>query len=227
MKVKNLVPEVYYRDSRDFSYIGRVCEILFNYMKTNVDLVGQSPVNEEVPDCIVDLLATTLGFESKHKYQTLDLVSICSSFTELLRNKGNRLSIEEAVTILMRTQNINEEIDIDVDEVDKHKYIIYVPKTLDDIILLEDLFEYILPTGVTYSFRIKSSASGDYKTDVEVEDNVETYTMSGHQLGQVGGKVTGFDNTDESKYGSNENRSMTYTGTIPGEDDDTSENGGN
>lgn len=235
MIVRDLVPEIYYRESRDFSYVGRLFEILFNYLKTNVDLVGETPINNEVPDSIVDLVATTLGFESKHKYQTNDLVAICSAFTLLLRNKGNALAIEQAITILLHTQGIEETFEVDVDEQDRYKYIISVPKTLDDIILLEDVLDYILPTGMTYTFRLKSSGGGNVGDNYDVEDSVNVIkTMKDYQLGQVGGRFDNNNkfNTIESEYDTTvgttttkANRSMTYTSEVVGADN-TSNNEG-
>ena len=44
MEVRKLVPDVYYRESRDFSYIGRLIEILVNYNKTGADLVKKGVI---------------------------------------------------------------------------------------------------------------------------------------------------------------------------------------
>ena len=192
MKVDKLVPEIYYRESRDFSYVGRLFETLFNYLKTNVDLVGESlifPVNEEASSSIIELLSTSLGFESKHKYQNKDLIYLCSVFAYLLRNKGNKHSIEDAITTLLRSQNINDSFDISADEDEDYKYVIYVPKQLNDIVLLEDIYEYILPTGWNYTIRTKASSGGSsfYTSKINMDDIIGVETMIGTSLGQVGG----------------------------------------
>lgn len=62
MKVERMVPEIYYDKSRDFAYIGRLLEIVFNYMKTAADNVGVEP-DEDIDSNIIDLLVNTLGFE--------------------------------------------------------------------------------------------------------------------------------------------------------------------
>lgn len=215
MKVSNLVPEVYYKKSRDFSYIGRVFEVLFNYYKTNVDLVGKSPLDENVMSNIISLAAMTLGFESKHEYINKDLVALCSSFAMLLKNKGTITAIEDCVNILLHTQNIQQGTTI-VYDVDNLELTIYVPSQVKDIVLLEDVFEYILPAGVTYSF-ILSGVSNTSATEHLVEtDSVEIYKSYAHTLAQVSGgsETSGRDvNSDESQY---VNRSITYTGTVPG-----------
>lgn len=218
MKVKNLVPEIYYKESRDFSYVGRLFEIVFNYLKTNVDLVGETFINNEINASIVELVSTTLGFESKHQYQTKDLSALCSVFALLLRTKGAKKSIEDAITLLLHTQSIDEDFDIDIDdEDDQYKCIIYVPKNMTDIVLLEDVFDYILPAGWTYAFRRKSGEGGNYEESYGVLSNVTPYKMHSYQLGQVGGRIGENEyNTDESVYGNGANRSMTYTSTVVG-----------
>lgn len=103
MKVSRFVPQVYYKESRDFSYIGRLYEIVFNYLKTGVDLVSSNPLDNDVSTSIIDLLATTLGFESKHEYTIKDLVAICSAFSYMLKKKGTLESIETCVRALFHT----------------------------------------------------------------------------------------------------------------------------
>lgn len=211
MKVSNLVPEVYYKKSRDFSYIGRVFEVLFNYYKTNVDLVGKSPLDENVMSNIISLAATTLGFESKHEYINKDLVALCSSFAMLLKNKGTITAIEDCINILLHTQNIQQGTTIVYDDVNL-ELTIYVPSQIKDIVLLEDVFEYILPAGVTYSIIIGGVSSTSATEHLVETDSVEVYKSYAHTLAQVSGET----NSDESQYGTNKNRSMTYTGTVPG-----------
>ena len=214
MKVKDLVPEIYYKESRDFSYIGRLFEVLFNYLKTNVDLVGETFINNEINASIVELVSTTLGFESKHQYQTKDLAALCSCFALLLRNKGNAQSISDAVTLLLHTQNIDDSFTYDVD-VENHKFTIYVPSTMTDLVLLEDVFEYIFPTGWVYSFRYKASGDVDYSEKYVINMNTTTKNMSCYQLGQVSGD----NNIDEL---STKNRSMTYTSVVVGKQEEES-----
>lgn len=148
MKVQNMVPEVYYKESRDFSYIGRILEVILNHMKTNADLVN-SNLNTVDSDDLLNSLAYTLGFKPKHKYINKDLANICSNFVKIMRNKGTTYAIEECVKILLNSQNIIGDYIILVDE-ENCKLTIGLPSATQDIILLEDLFDYILPTGWVY-----------------------------------------------------------------------------
>lgn len=183
IKTKNLVPSIYYNKSRDFQAIGRVFEVLYNYAKTNADLILNS--YEDVK--MLDLLVKTLGFNSKHNYNTDDLVTLCNIFIAILKDKGSLTSVNEAVTALLNAQHVEKNFLV-VDSIDyttnkkAHSVDIYVPKELTDLILLEDLFDYILPAGYTYRFIYATFPGGDdsitTKTSVDSITNVIKYEDS-------------------------------------------------
>lgn len=218
MRTQNLVPDVYYKESRDFSYIGRLLEVLFNYSKTNTDLVKVSAMDKNIPSSLIDLLATTVGFESKHEYITSDLIAICSAFSYLLRNKGSLRAIEDAIYILLYTQGITYSPDIYylTDNtghiIDRYHLVIEIPAEIKDVVLLEDLFEYILPVGFTYNFiYVKGDSSRSQETAIEMKDLVSV-----HQVTAMGSsQISGDDNYSDEDYN---NRSQTYSTFVVGED---------
>lgn len=157
MKVEKLLPDVYYSQSRDFSYIGRLLEILFNYMKTGADCVSSKFNSLNIDATTAELMALTLGFESKHKYVTHDLVYVISSFSELIRKKGTKSAINTAIKLLMNSQKIklstfNDDDFIEILPGDNFMLYINIPYQLTDVVLLEDIFDYILPAGMLYKF---------------------------------------------------------------------------
>ena len=161
IRTRNIVPDVYYNQSRDFQFLGRVFEVLFNYSKMNVDLAKENQLSNNSEDSLVNLLTKTLGFETKHQYNTQDLKAICGVFNSLIRQKGSIIAIENACKTLMSVQNKDAILVVDDEEVEHertHVLDIYVPAELTDLILLEDLFDYILPAGYDYRF-IKSAYS--------------------------------------------------------------------
>jgi hypothetical protein len=228
MKVKNMVPSVYYDKSRDFSYIGRIIEVVFNYLKSCADNVSINLNQNKISSYLVDLYAATVGFESKHQYSTDDLLAICAALPYLLKNKGNMISFEESVKVLLYSQQLVTN-DVSIEFSDEH-LTVNIPVEVSDTVLLEDLFEYILPVGVTYSivYTASNKVKSDYGTLVGAYEQVNIYIAEAHSLAQVGntldnrnvdGTVVGSVNTDRTNF---ENRSMIYTGVvagkIPGED---------
>ena len=150
------VPEVYYNQSRDFQSLARAFEVLFNYAKTNVDVLRGLPFSDNLDTKLLNLLAYTLGFATKHNYNEKDLYNVCSTFAKLLKKKGSIDAIDLAIRALLNAQQISEFYDkssIARDLDDKYHLIITLPYGVQDLVLLEDLFDYILPAGFTYSFK--------------------------------------------------------------------------
>ena len=214
MRVENLVPQVYYKESRDFAFIGRLIELSINYMKTAADNV-EIKLNENIDNYLLQLLADTLGFKLKHNYNTKDLLYVCSSLFELYKNKGSKDSIAKAVQLLINSQNIKQKVVWDVNlrwDTQKEKNLILeIPDKLSDVILIEDLFDYILPAGITYSFiRISSEAydANDNYSEIAHDEDIAPNTLSMEQAGglfeiQSSGAQTGTTDVYLGNIGSN------------------------
>lgn len=176
MKVENLLPEVYYKESRDFAYIGRLIELCLNYMKTGADCVGIGLNDPNIQSVMINLLINTLGFEARHTYLLQDIIYVASAFIEMLRNKGTKKSIDMAIRLLLNAQGIENPLDMDFVryDTDENQQIkestirIFVPNALTDIVLLEDIFDYILPVGVTYVLTFFDTDVHQYKTDTSI-----------------------------------------------------------
>lgn len=209
MDVSKLLPEVYYKESRDFSYVGRILEVVFNYLKTGADIVGVNPNNENVPNEILELACATLGFESKHKYIKKDLVALASDFINLCRNKGSLHAVEEATRLLLTSQGISEEAIVSVSDDDSHTIVIKIPHQMTDIILLEDIFEYILPSGTLFKFEYINKEGYIPSSKVSQEDIVNIKGGKDSEIGQVSdGTNMSEEITDPT------NRSTFYTGVV-------------
>jgi hypothetical protein len=102
---------------------------------------------------------------------------------------------------------------------------IYIPTILDDIVLLEDVFDYILPTGMTYTFNYGgwSEESSSEEQIGLVSNDVRTYLMSDSYIAQVSNNGVGGmvgENVDEDLFivnSAQKNRSMTFTEVIQGD----------
>lgn len=145
IRLYELTPEVYFRKSRDFQYIARLYDIVLNYNKLNTDLINGLPVSADTDPGIIDLLAYTLGFKSKHNYNVKQLAALCSSFTKILHLKGTETAIKMACDTLLFSEGITEESQV---EFENNTVIIYIPAKLSDINLLKDILIYILPAGL-------------------------------------------------------------------------------
>lgn len=214
LKTKNLVPEVYYNHSRDFQFLGRTLDVLFNYSKMNADLMLGLPLSNNADDKMILLTASSLGFDTRHNYNTRDLKNICSVFADLVKNKGTKGAIERAVKTLMNAQNISGSLLVTIDN-STYTVKIFIPYGLKDLVLLEDLFDYILPAG--YDYRFIYGASGEYGIDntTGVQSNVTLMDVDDSLIGRITRPAYNDKRPDDSTNNIDENgAALTYTSKI-------------
>ena len=211
IKTRKLVPEIYYDKSRDFQFLGRIFEINYNYAKTNVDLLNTLPLSNNSDLRLVNLVLTTLGFTRKHEYNSHDLKKISQVFSELIRYKGTKKSVELAVNALLNAQNIDAVAHVeDVYDGMTHKklyeFAIYLPIELDDVVLLEDLFDYILPAGYSYRLYFTEMVKGSI-SNITGSSSITSYTYSDANLSKIAKPET----RDELPQESGEDLGLTFT----------------
>lgn len=180
IKFQDLTPEVYYKKSRDFQYIGRLFDLVLNNAKMNTDIISSLLLNPDMDPRLLDLLALTLGFKSKHEYNTKQLAALCSIFPFVLRNKGSKLAIETACNALLNAEGITKGASI---EVDNQTISIFLPSELSDLNLLKDLLNYILPAGMSCSLIQEATLVPPSSTTlVNYQDYVVNYINTSNDL---------------------------------------------
>lgn len=170
IKIYHNTPSVYSDKSRDFQLIGHVFEAVFNSSKLAADMLDKMMPNNNFDERLLNLSTTTTGFIRKHEYNTLDLTMILSSFANLLRLKGTKSAIESALNILLRSQGISDRYAIEIDSENK-LITLYLSERLEDLVLLTDLFDYILPFGFNYRIiQSRLTSVTGYLTDINYQD---------------------------------------------------------
>ena len=188
IKFQDLTPEVYYKRSRDFQYIGRLFDLVLNNAKMNTDIISSLPLNPDMDPRLLDLLALTLGFKSKHEYNTKQLAALCSIFPFVLRNKGSKLAIETACNALLNAEGITKEASV---EVSNQTVSIFLPSELSDLNLLKDLLNYILPAGMSCSLVQEATLVPPSSTTlVNYQDYVVNYTNTSKESKDLWDEVT-------------------------------------
>lgn len=172
IKTQNLTPEIYYRNSRDFQLFGRLYDVIFNYAKTNVDLMENFPINRNTDSRVIELLARTLGFQNNQSYRNDDLNAICNIFIKLMRQKGSIAAINTLTKTILNIEGINKSYDITV--VNNEIYI-SIPDAVSnpEIKLFEDVLEYILPIGMRYNIQTVNVFNVDTPMEIKVSQATE------------------------------------------------------
>ena len=172
IKLQELTPSVYYEQSRDFQFIGRLYDIVLNYVKTNADNLYTLPIGKNMDEKLLNLLAFTLGFQSKHHYNSKQLLAICSVLPLILKNKGSLNAILIAVNSILYAEGINQALDY---EFKNNNLVLYLSQDLSDLTLLKDIMIYILPAGIGCDMIKEIQSVNKIETILTTKDEVKWY----------------------------------------------------
>lgn len=178
IKLQELTPEIYYKDSRDFQFIGRLFDIVLNSVKTETDLMRNIPINNDSDEKLLELMALTLGFKPKYQYNTKQLRAICKVFPEILKNKGSIKSIIIACNALFNAAGAEQKLDYDFTRNSNNTELnIYVPQDFKDITIITDLLTYTLPAGMSCNIIRELRITEEVLTKLETTDTVTIYNQ--------------------------------------------------
>ena len=172
IKLQELTPSVYYEQSRDFQFIGRLYDIVLNYVKTNADNLYTLPIGKNMDEKLLNLLAFTLGFQSKHHYNSKQLLAICSVLPLILKHKGSLNAILIAVNSILYAEGINQALDYEFKD---NNLVLYLSPDLSDLTLLKDIMVYILPAGIGCDMIKEIQSVNKIETILTTKDEVKVY----------------------------------------------------
>ena len=190
------VPEIYAAKSRDFQVYLRLLDVIVNSTKYDTDKLSDLFDPKVCNDRVLDMLCTTLNFRPKIKFPDDDLRIILSGFGGLIRNKGTAVGLRQAISLVMKTQELNvpyvvmiknkeyryegneealsgsEKVDVDMARA-KVDYLINLE--LDEEInrtYLNELLEYVKPIG--YTVDVYSASRSTFEMSQSFRDTATT-----------------------------------------------------
>jgi hypothetical protein len=173
IKIQDLTPAIYYNHSRDFQLIGRLYELVLNYSKTNAANLYNLPAGESMDEQLLNLSALTLGLKPAKNYNSKQLQAICSVLPTILRYKGSLQALILATNALLAAEGVRQPLDYTLQP--KKGITLYVAQELDDLSLLTDLLDYLLPAGLSCNIVKESQVVHEITTIVGVTDHVTVY----------------------------------------------------
>ena len=182
IKLQELTPSVYYEQSRDFQFIGRLYDIVLNYVKTNADNLYTLPIGKNMDEKLLNLLAFTLGFQSKHHYNSKQLLAICSVLPLILKHKGSLNAILIAVNSILYAEGINQALDYEFKD---NNLVLYLSPDLSDLTLLKDIMIYILPAGIGCDMIKEIKSVNKIETILTTKDEVKVYKKETTTLNKI------------------------------------------
>lgn len=173
IKLQDLTPEIYTKQSRDFQFIIALYDIILNHVKTNAANLYQLPIGKNMNEQLLNLLSLTLGFKATKNYNSKQLLAICSVLPEVLKNKGSINALIISTNALLAAEGINQALDYSIEP--KKSITLYLSQQLTDLNLLKDLLDYILPAGISCSLVKESQMLTKVETKIGVSDSVHIY----------------------------------------------------
>jgi hypothetical protein len=170
IKLQNYTPEIYYKESRDFQFIGRLFDLVLNAIKTDTDLIYNIPLSTDSDEKLLELLALTLGFKPKKNYNSKQLRAICSVLPTILKHKGSIQALVLATNALLAAEGVRQPLDYTL--LPNQGITLYVAQELGDLNLFTDLIDYLLPAGLSCNIIKESQVVNKIETKFGVEDRV-------------------------------------------------------
>ena len=197
IKLQNYTPEIYYKESRDFQFIGRLFDLVLNDLKTNADLLGHIPLSPNSDDKLLELLALTLGFKPRHQYNAKQLKAVCSVFMEILRHKGSIQALRIACEALFNAMDIDQAFDYSfTNDKANTELNLYISSEFEDIAILNDLLTYVLPAGMSCNIIKELHIVTDSNTNIGVKNTATWSAIDSNQYSQI--TRLSEDNTDSA-----------------------------
>lgn len=200
IKLQDLTPAVYYNQSRDFQFIGRLYDLVLNYSKTNAANLYNLPIGKNMDEQLLNLLALTLGFKPTKKYNSKQLRAICSVLPTILKHKGSIQALVLATNALLAAEGVRQPLDYTIHP--KQGIILYVAQELDDLSLFTDLLDYLLPAGLSCTVVKESQSVHDVTTTLKVTDSIKIYYQDENTISSLAGTVKTVDQEEVSTLNS-------------------------
>jgi hypothetical protein len=168
-RLQDNVPQIYVEESRDFQLFCRLYDCINNGVKYDIDSMITLLDPMLCKDRVLDLLATKVGFFHNSYIESDILRYIISAFPYILKYKGSKRGVKEAVITILRAEGKFEIPQIDINN-ENYEIKIELNKTnIKNKKALDEVLKYILPIGYTYSI-------GSYTTR-ESADEFNVYDM--------------------------------------------------
>jgi len=189
-------PYEYSKQSRDYQKLARIYTILYNLCKMYID--NMDVWGPDIDNKLSTLRSKTLNFDPKHSWSLDDLDSAVSCFKYIMMRKGTLQALKFCLTILMRSRKLSGVIDESLNTliVEGNLVTIRIPQQLASAGVIEDLFEYLLPSGTTYRIvEYVETTIPDNLTPMDLKDSTESRTIKEENMGIY--IVSGDDSTNE------------------------------
>lgn len=160
-RLQNNVPNVYVDFSRDFQLLCRLYDVVNASVREEIDSMMHLTDTKFIQSNALELLQTKLGFFTSKNFSDKELRYTLSAFPIMLKNKGTKRGIKQAVNVWANINHFNGRYNVIIlNKANNQDYYTITIEFLDDINLnynvtiLDEMLRYLLPTGYTVEYAI-------------------------------------------------------------------------
>lgn len=163
-RLANNAPEVYVTKSRDFQLLCNLFDLVNNGVKFDIDTIMTQSDTELCRDNLLPLLQHKLGFFTDVSIDDESLRTILKVFPSIVKKKGTKEGIAEAIQLFFYTQKVNGATSVVINNVGTNlsgDYIIkcsLTSKLIYNIDILHEILKYVVPTGYFIEYAIYRDA---------------------------------------------------------------------
>lgn len=151
--VEHNVPDVYVNESRDFQLVSRLYDLALQSTRFSIDSMDYISDTQQCNDKLLDLIGSKVGFFSNLSVPDDTLRNVLTAFPYIMRHKGSKYAIQLILNLFMHITNSRVELeetdDPSIINIVFYDYMLHVQ-------LLQQLIEYIRPTGVMITYEFKT-----------------------------------------------------------------------
>lgn len=240
-RLQENMPDVYVRKSRDFQLLCNSFDAVFNSVKNDIDSITNVVDTRLCSERLLPLLQTKLGFFTNKHLTATELRIVLQAFKYIVRDKGSRTGIREAIEVFLKVANASNKSRIQIVDnfvsIDGHTsetrpgntYIVEVAIEGQqmDTTLLTELLKYVLPAG----YQLKYSFYNATQTVTQIHDKDTVHIIFVDKSDNNGIRLTtsndsddrypyeltwvDFESSDESYYYIKENNAYIKLHSIP------------
>ena len=181
-RLEQNVPDIYIKESRDFQMLCNLFDIMHSSTKFDIDTMTNILDPTLCNESVLPFLQSKLGFFTKRDFTTQELRHVLSSFKRLVKDKGSRIGIREAIEIYLKlicslgsyritvtnskqleqTANLQSFNQTSVEKVYNKLDNVYLIEiqletSIKNLTVLREMLKYVLPTGYDVHFGFYSA----------------------------------------------------------------------
>lgn len=178
LKLKNNVPDTYIKRSRDFQLLCDVFDVMNLGVKFDIDTLSSLSDTSRCRSSMLGYLQHKLGLHMDTYVTDDTLRTILKCFPYIVKKKGSREGITQAICLFLYIMHCHGRCDVDVYNVNNPSdvsgnYIVEVSveESLPDADILVNLLKYVIPFGYKVNYIFYTSPKG-----------LETYIAAGDEI---------------------------------------------